>query len=351
MIARSEMGGGIVARKKSVTKPRRARGTGTIFADRRRGGYVARVPVGQLPSGRTRYVEVRGKTQAEVVEKMRGVRPPDPDSVTVADWCARWIGAQKVRPSSLKVYRARLAERIVPALGHLKLKELTAWHVEEAAAKWAGNANTVRDTISTLSAIVQAARRARLVTENVVELARRPKASDTKFDLFERPELARILGASFTRPQWHTFAVLVLTGCRIGEALALRPSDYDAAKGTLTISRTWTAAGEGPPKSKNSARTMAHVPARLGALLAAGVPRVHYATAVSRWKRLLQSLGLRFRSLHQVRHSCATYALADGVPVVDLAAHLGHTPEELLRTYGHRTGADVSGAFARIAGA
>lgn len=330
-----------------VVKSRRARGTGSIFPDSRRGGFVARVPVGKLPSGRTQYREVRGATQAEVVERMKGVRPAEPGAVTVGEWCDRWLAAQKVRAQSLKVYRVRIEQRIKPQLGARKLTALTAWDVEEAAAKWAGNPNTVRDTITTLGAIIQAARRAKLVSENVVELARRPAASDTKFDLFTREELRTIREACLPVPDLTTFAVLVLTGLRIGEAIALRPGDYDPAKGTLTVARTWTANGENPPKSKNSARTI-QVPAELGPALLAGVPRVHYATAASRWKALLKRLGMRFRSLHQVRHSCASYALADGCPVVDLAMHLGHSADELLRTYGHRTGADVCGAIGRV---
>ena len=329
-------------------KTRRPKGSGSSSPDARRGGWKGKVPVGKTTEGTTLYRYFHANSQRAVEDLMRGATRPDPNTVTVGEWCDRWLAACKVRASSKKVYAARVEERIRPSLGAVKLAALTAWDIEVAAGAWVGNANTVRDTIGTLGTILKAARKARLVTENVVELVTRPEASATKFDLFTRAELGLILNATLIEHRLHTFAVLVLTGARIGEAIALQPTDFDAAKGELSISRTWTAGGEGPPKSKNSTRTLKDVPQELHAILTAGPPRCHYATAVSRWEALLKSLRLRYRSPHQIRHSVASYGLADAIPVVDLAEHLGHTPEELLRTYGHPTGANVSGAILRL---
>lgn len=332
-------------KKKSpaLPKTRRPKGSGSSSPDMRRGGWKGKVPVGKKPNGKTLYRYFHADSERAVEDLMRTAKKPDPNTVTVGEWCDKWLAALKVRSGSKKVYRVRVEERIRPSLGTTKLAALTAWDIEVAAGKWEGNANTVRDTISTLGTILQAARKARLVNENVVEMVTRPEASETKFDLFTREELGQILDAALVEPKFHTFAVLVLTGCRIGEAIALRPTDFDAAKNELSINRTWTATGEGEPKSKNSKRTMKHVPTELHALLTAGPPRCHYATAASRWGALLKRLKLRYRSMHQVRHTYATLALAAGAPIVDLAAHLGHSPEELLKTYAHRTDADISG--------
>ena len=60
---------------------------------------------------------------------------------------------------------------------------------------------------------------------------------------------------------------------------------------------------------------------------------------------MLKELNIRVRGVHQLRHSCATYALASGVPIPDLAKHFGDTPEEMVRTYCHESGVDVCAAI------
>jgi len=324
----------------ALPRPRRPKGAGTIFFDKRRQVWV----------GRAHGREFRHREQARVAEWLRTAAPPAPgEPVTLGDWCDRWLAALKVKAASRSAYRVRVEERIRPTLGARKLADLTAWDVEEAAGRWAGGANTVRTTLSTLSSILQAARRARLVAENVAALARKPAAPQQRFDLFERAELAAVFAAGLSRPEWATFAVTAGTGMRIGEAIALEPGDYDPAAGTVSIQRTWTHAGVGTPKSKLSRRTI-RVPAELAAVLTAGPPRISYPTAKRRWRALLAHLGLRRRGTHQVRHSWASHALAAGTPIADLAAHLGHTPQELLKTYSHKTGADMGAVAQRLLG-
>ncbi len=329
-------------RKKAAPKgpkPRRPRGSGSLFRDSRRGVWVGRIH-GQ---------EFRSAEQAKVVEWLRTSAPPAPGAaVTVASWCDRWLAGlnpAKVSAGTKANYVAHVVHRIKPTLGGATLDKLTAWDVEEAMAKWDAGAAVARNTLSTIVALLQAARRAKLVAENVGSLVRRPPAPEQSFDLFDRPELRVIFDAGLSRGEWGTFAILAGTGCRIGEAIALEPGDFDPAGPRLSIQRTWKHAGIGKPKSRLSRRTIA-VPAELAPVLAAGPPRVSYATALRRWRELLADRGLRFRNMHQVRHSFASHLLAGGAPVADLAQHLGHTPAELLKTYAHKTGRDM-GAEAR----
>ncbi|HEY1192077.1 MAG TPA: site-specific integrase [Gemmata sp.] len=323
-------------KKTALPKPRRARGTGALFRDERRKEWVGRI------HGR----EFRDPSQAVVAEWLRTAQPAAP-TVTVSEWCDRWLSSLKVKPNTREAYEVRIRARIRPTLGHFQLAKLTAFDIEEAAAKWAGKPSTIRATIRTLTTLLNAARRAKLIIENPASLAAKTEAPEPGFDLFERDELRKVFDTGLSQPEWATFAVLAGTGLRIGEALALRPGDYKA--GRLSISRTRTKFGEGTPKSKASRRTI-DVPEELHAVLTAGVPNVGYTTALKRWGDLLEAAGLRPRAMHQLRHTFATFALADGYPVADLAAHLGHTVGELLKTYGHHTGADVRPVVRRMLG-
>jgi integrase len=59
--------------------------------------------------------------------------------------------------------------------------------------------------------------------------------------------------------------------------------------------------------------------------------------ANNQWRNLMTDLGLNFH-MHQIRHSVATKWLADGVPVVDVAATLGHADASItLKVYAHAT--------------
>ena len=57
---------------------------------------------------------------------------------------------------------------------------------------------------------------------------------------------------------WDWFILLVAkTGMRFSEALAITPGDFDFARQTLSISKTWDYKGEGgflPTKNKSSVR-------------------------------------------------------------------------------------------------
>lgn len=59
-------------------------------------------------------------------------------------------------------------------------------------------------------------------------------------------------------------------------------------------------------------------------------------TASHAFADIARGVGLRGVSLHSLRHSVASWAIADGLDIITVAALLGHsTPAITLRTYGH----------------
>lgn len=353
-------------RLKSTVRPtlprpkrkRRARGTGTIFE---RGElWVARVPVGRYASGKTRYVEVTAPTQAGVVERMRGVQPPGPDT-TVAQWCARWLAQQQVRPSTLGDRRHTVERWIVPQLGAHRVAELTAGQIERVVSAWKLGPNTARKNLRTLRTCLEAARRAGLCTENPARDVKGPKAKRRDVTPFTPKELAAIVAAA-VRPTDAVHALLAATGCRLGEALGANVEDYDASTGALTIRRTYDARhGEREPKSENGRRTI-RVPAvarpallraidgrTRGPLFAAdgtaGQGRRQHTPVRQAWAVFLRRLGLPYRSPHQLRHSVATALVSAGVPLGDVARYLGDSVQVVVSTYLHAAGTDVCAAL------
>lgn len=243
--------------QKKTARHRRAKNTGSVFFSERLGLWVARGPKGRP--------ERTGRTQAEAVRRLAEARPPGPDA-TVAEWGERWLASLGVRHGTLKNYENTVRGYVVPRLGHVRLAALTAHDVEAAARKWADacGPNTVRQHVTHLGVMLNAAVRAGLIARNPAAAMRKPRRVRKKVDPFTPAELAAILAAA-TDPRARPVALLAATGCRLGEALALDVPDYDPAAGTVAITKTATRRGGkdrlGPPKTPNSVRTITVPPA------------------------------------------------------------------------------------------
>jgi integrase len=160
-------------------------------------------------------------------------------------------------------------------------------------------------------------------------------------------------------------ALAAITGARRGELCALRWSDIDWSKRTLTITRSLTVVNkvvtEGPTKT-HQRRDIA-IDDALGAFLVRRhVEQRRYAETVGvilaadpfvlsrsadglepclpdglshQYQRLANDLGLATH-FHELRHFSATTGIAGGADVRTVAGRLGHAdPSVTLRVYAH----------------
>ena len=154
------------------------------------------------------------------------------------------------------------------------------------------------------------------------------------------------------------------TGMRRGELLGVTWQWLDLDAGTVRVEKqlvpTRGGATFGPPKSKRSRRTIAlddetvealrvHREAQLLERAFAGDAYVdhdlvfadplggliHPQRITEAFGRLRRAAGITTGTLHILRHTHATIALTNGVPLHVLAARLGDRPETILRTYAH----------------
>jgi len=159
------------------------------------------------------------------------------------------------------------------------------------------------------------------------------------------------------------FVVLLKTGLRVGEILALRWTDVDLNVGVIHVSRTVLRDGKyGPPKSRRSIRKVPIEQGTVKILLKYRVQqnkekllcgegynsegliftsntgkRVTKSVVTRSFKRYCKQAQLPNIRVHGLRHTHATMLLRNGHSVNAVAERLGDTPETIMMTYGHVT--------------
>ena len=354
--------------KKPTPLTRRARGSGSIFFNEAVGRWVGRKVVGHTATGKPIVREVRGMTQAAVVRKLEGIGPAGP-GITFAAWAERWLkglGSRR-RPGTVANHEEAMRLHLIPAIGHIRLDALKPSRIETLAADLQEkglHTNTVNRILNTARAALQAAVRDEAIERNPVSLADRPAEVKRTLQPFTPAELAAIIGEASKLSAGPTIALLAATGCRLGEAAAMDVGDWNEAKGTVSITKTYSRRfGLGPPKSRYSTRTITVPMAARPLLILAAGTRVNSPLFVTEagkrvigslvrraFRRILSRLELPQRNIHQLRHSVATVLISRGVPLGDVARYLGDSPATVVKTYLHPSGVDAGAAMDGILG-
>jgi integrase len=283
----------------------------------------------------------------------------DPEllTLTVSEWLEHHIEHLiGVRKSTLYDYRAYAKNDIVPALGELPLMVLSC----DDIARWVqvmvekgASGKTIANKHGFLSSVLNAAVRAGHIPTNPAAGQRLPTSERADMACLTREEFAKLL-AAVTEPWRPLVEFLVASGCRWGEATALRPSDVDRKAGTVRITRAWKRTYDrggyeiGPPKTKRSIRTI-NVPKSVLDKLhysgdwlfvnRAGRPIRHNGFHDRVWRPAIERVWpsvdpegnpfdksklVRRPRVHDLRHTCASWMVLAGVPLPVVQAHLGH---------------------------
>lgn len=282
---------------------------------------------------------------------------------TVAQWIAHHIDhLTGIEEATRSRYRRYLELDIDPVMGALPLSAVTETTVAQfvqALTEAKASGKTIKNKHGFLSGAFQGAVRAGHLAANPCEGRRLPRADAGKDNAtFLTPEEFALLRDAMTE-RWRPMTTfLVSTGMRYSEAAALTVGDIDPDAGTVRINKAWKYTSDntrrlGPPKSRKGVRTI-NIPPQ--ALAAAGdLNRPHDALVFATqsgdpisaqlyhnkaWRPALKKvegqLGGKTPSPHDLRHTCASWMIAAGVPLPVIQAHLGH--ESITTTigvYGH----------------
>ncbi len=219
--------------------------------------------------------------------------------------------------------------------------------------------------IARLRTIFATAHRRKLIADDPMQYVANLREPKSHVDPFDLGEALRLIEAA---SGWErTFlTVLIFTGMRPNEALALAWNSIDFEHGLIRVRRTVRRRyGFGLPKTRGSERDI-EMSDSVRAVLQEQRARSQLrgelvfpseaGTAIDlanfrarNWPRILREAKVRARVLYQCRHTFARLALEHGDTPQHLAAMLGHTTLEMLfRVYSRWMSRPESSALARL---
>ena len=372
---------------------RRPSGDGMV-RKREDGRWEGRIVIGHKESGDPIFRYIYADTQKELTAKLRqnitayqGVDLTEGCRMTLSEWLDRWLEqmASVLRPSTLEHYRRDMEHHVKPYLGQKKLTQITPADLRKLydTLKQQGRVHprpgqsrglsttTVHGIHTTLHHALKSAVDQRLLPHNPADHVEPPKVAHKSMTILNEEQLDTFLAAVEQDPIWKDFFYTELTtGLRLGEICGLMWSDFDAKKGTLNVNRTLhKEKGErlvtGDTKTYAGTRTIV-LPDSTAELLRCRKKNsysvwifpnplkpeapMNPSTAYHQLKKALSENDLPDLRFHDLRHTFATHALANGVDAKTLSGILGHTKASFtVDTYTHTT-TDMHKKAAEIVG-
>jgi integrase len=339
----------------------------------------------QLPNGKYRAALSLGNgkrqtftgdkfadVQTRLIEAMRnrdlGLRSVD-GRQTIKAFLTMWlsdIAKPTVRPATYRSYEQIVRNHLIPGLGKIVLTKLTAQTVSAFLKDKHDEGISAEHLRRVLRAALNQAIKWDIVQRNVASLATCPKRQKREIRYLDPKQAATFLQAVRGHRHEALYTVAVAVGLRLGEALGLKWDDIDFVAESLTV-RFQLQRVSGKPQlvAPKTARGRRTVPLPRFAIEALRDHRLRQELqdkllAGDRWQdngfvfastigtpneernirrsltQILQANSLPDLRFHDLRHSCATLLLSQGVDPRTIMETLGHSQITLtLNTYGH----------------
>lgn len=329
--------------------------------------------------------EARAKRRQIVADRDKGAMVVTDHQTTLGKYLTNWLTAKTdLKPLSHKRYTQQVHLHIIPALGRIKLANLTRQQVSEfyEQQRRSGlSAGSIQQMHAILRTALNDAVADEIISRNVAAGIKGMKAKSTEKAHWTAEQAKFFLGA-VEGDALEAFYVLALTtGMRRSELLALRWTDIDLQKGIVHVRHTlrWMQSGAfvlDTPKTEAGRRQIPLTEMAINSLtrlqraekvkkLAAGAEWSNSAgfifTTASgnplrgnhilqrQFEPLCRKLGLPRIRLHDLRHTCASLLYALGYQDVEIAKVLGHSSPSVTREiYIHTDVERLRGASDRL---
>jgi integrase len=341
---------------------KRGHGDGTIFQRRKDGkivdGWIAEISLGPGAGRQTFYAKKRGDAREWLTAKLREQQlglSRTGKRITTGQALATWleqVAKPRVRPATYTRYSGLVLQHLIPSIGTVPLERLTPRHVQvmlNAKAAEGMAPRSVHHLRAVLRTALNQAMRWGDVPRNVAALTDSPRIEAHAITFLDAGQAGQLLAAARGERLEALYAVALALGLRQGEALGLRWQDIDLEARQLHVRHALQRIDGRlqlvEPKTVRSRRTITMPATVVDALrehqrrqlkeqmrIDGGFVFAHPdgspldGTVVThQFQKLLKRAGLPRLRFHDLRHSCASLLLAQGVSARMVMETLGHS--------------------------
>ena len=295
---------------------------------------------------------------------------------TVGEWFESWLEdvvKRTRRPNTFRSYRESVHRHITPVLGSVRLITLQRKHVNDWIRELEKETDLAPRTLHRLWAVLhsglQHAVRSDRLAVNPSSEPSLPRVEKREPRAMPLDQVQLLLQAIVGEPDEALYALVLATGLREGEVLGLRWAHDERAPG-VDPKRAEVRVheqlqhGELVPLKRGASRRVLRLSPPLVVILRrhhaqldrqqlkagqhwhdndlvfpsqVGTPRKAANLWLS-WKRLLKRLGLTDYKFHELRHTAASLAIAEGASLFHVSRMLGHSSISITADiYGHMT--------------
>ena len=276
--------------------------------------------------------------------------------MTLKDYSLHWqevYDKNQSRPTTYAAHGYIFKNHILPGLGHIPLSELTVEQVGDflkERKRFGGHRpkspeypglgeHTMRHIHRLLHQCLDQAIRDGLITDNPARAFHYPKPKKVNANVLTPAEVEDYLDAAEQLGHLPMFLLALTAGLRQGELIALKWSDLDVKKGTLTIAEKRSVERRELVEYKGGTRIVSLTSEtvellRLEHAKHPGSPLMFMHPATQRpyspqmvrrlHNEIIQEAGLDHIRFADLRHTCAVLSLKNGMDTKEVSQMLGH---------------------------
>lgn len=294
-------------------------------------------------------------------ERLENNIPVSTSRITIKQYLDQWLESNvrtTLSQHTYELYHYMTHIHISPHIGNIRLTQLRPHHIQKLYSdklKLGLSPRTVQIIHVTLHKALKNTVRTGLIDRNPCEMVDVPKAQRHEYSILTEADITYFLSEAQKGDYYTLFYVILYTGIRRGEALALRWGDVDLLGCQLSVNRTIQVVNNivtfKTPKSAKSRRQVALSPSTCVVL------RKHHEdmellrrqlrvrpvgdsdlvfchpdgkpllpnTVTHAWIKLVRRCGFKNIRLHDARHTHASLMLKQGVPLKVVQERLGHS--------------------------
>ena len=295
----------------------------------------------------------------------------EPGKLTVGEYLEKWLteyAKTSVAPTTYQRYQCIVRLHLVKALGQIPLTKLQPLHIQgyysqalqtgrlDKESKTKGlAARTVGHHHRVLSEALSRAVKWQILARNPADAVDPPRVEDKEVQAIDEAAAAWLIDAAIGTRLYEPIMIALTTGMRRGEVLALRWSDCDLVRGSVTVLRSLEETKEGGLRFKDVKRKRSRRPISLPGILIEALSAHRQEQArhrelygaeyndgglvcckedgsvwkpsafTSAYRELLRRRKIANIPFHNLRHSHASQLLRAGVNPKVISERLGHS--------------------------